>query len=414
MSVKDKISQVKQSKDARTLVSNFGYLSLLQIAGYVFPLLTLPYLARVIGAEGFGKIAFASAIVVWFETVADWGFNFTATRDVAQNRDNKEKVSEIFSTVFWGRLMLMTASLLLLLICIVFIPKFHDNAAILLITFLQIPGHALLPQWFFQGLERMKYITWFTLLTKLLFTVAVFVFVRDSGDYIIQPLLLSSGFMVSGLISMYMIVFKWKYSLHVVPVRNIINSIKSSTDVFVSNIMPNFYNSFSVALLGFLGTDVIVGIYDAGRKFMQVVYNFLIVISRTFFPFLVRRSDKFSVFECYYMVLSVVVTVILFFSAPLLIEFFYGDEFSDSVLILRILSLSVVFTIMHAVYGVNCLLRKKKDKLFRNIIFVSSVIGGVIAYPLIYYFSAVGTALTFLISSMFLGLLSMTYAKKYD
>ena len=97
----DKISKIKRrianSKDGKIVFTNFGYLSLLQIAGYVFPLITMPYLARVIGADGFGKIAFASAIVVWIQTISDWGFNLTATRDVAQSRNDKDKVSHIFS-----------------------------------------------------------------------------------------------------------------------------------------------------------------------------------------------------------------------------------------------------------------------------------------------------------------------------
>lgn len=67
------INYIKKSKEGKVLVSNFAYLSLLQIAGYIFPLLTLPYLARVIGAEGFGKIAFAAAIMTWIQTIADWG-----------------------------------------------------------------------------------------------------------------------------------------------------------------------------------------------------------------------------------------------------------------------------------------------------------------------------------------------------
>jgi len=84
--IKALISRVNKSKDVRTLSSNFSYLMLLQIAGYIFPLITIPYLASVIGVEGFGKIAYASAVIVWFKTVADWGFNYTATRDVARNR----------------------------------------------------------------------------------------------------------------------------------------------------------------------------------------------------------------------------------------------------------------------------------------------------------------------------------------
>mgnify|MGYP003522537605 CR=1 FL=1 len=151
--------RLKHNKDGKTLIANFGYLSLLQIASYVFPLITLPYLARVIGVEGFGKIAFAAAIMVWFQTIADWGFNFTATRDVAKNRDNKEKISEIFSNVFWARVFLMLISLIGLSVCVLVIPKFKENANIIMISFLMIPGHILFPDWFFQAIEKMKYIT---------------------------------------------------------------------------------------------------------------------------------------------------------------------------------------------------------------------------------------------------------------
>lgn len=88
------------------LAENFTYLSLLQIANFLLPLVTLPYLAPVIGVEGFGKIAFAAVIMVWMQTIADWGFHFTATRDVAKNRDDWVKVSQIFSSVLWSRILL--------------------------------------------------------------------------------------------------------------------------------------------------------------------------------------------------------------------------------------------------------------------------------------------------------------------
>ena len=198
-----KISGVKkllaESKEAKTVFANFGYLSLLQIAGYVFPLITLPYLARVIGPYGFGKIAFASAVVVWFQTIAEWGFNLTATRDVAQHRDDKERVSQIFSNVLWSRCLLATVAGFLLLILIAVVPYFRENAAVILITFLMVPGQIMFPDWMFQAIEKMKYITIFNLLMKLLFTVAVFVFIRDKDDYLIQPLLLTIGYLISGV-----------------------------------------------------------------------------------------------------------------------------------------------------------------------------------------------------------------------
>ena len=167
--------QINKSKDGKTVFANFGYLSLLQVAGYVFPLISMPYLARVIGADGFGKIAFASAIVVWIQTISDWGFNLTATRDVAQNRDDKELVSRIISNVLWARSILTLLSGIILLAVVLLVPYLRENADIIFVTFLLVPGHILFPEWFFQAIEKMKYTTLFNLLLKLVFTVAVFV-----------------------------------------------------------------------------------------------------------------------------------------------------------------------------------------------------------------------------------------------
>lgn len=94
-------NRIKSNSDAKTVINNFAWLSVLQIAGYIFPLISIPYLAKVIGVDGFGKIAFASAVIIWIQTITDWGFNFTATRDVAKNKNDKLMVSEIFSNVLW-------------------------------------------------------------------------------------------------------------------------------------------------------------------------------------------------------------------------------------------------------------------------------------------------------------------------
>lgn len=251
--IKDLINRIQKSNDGRTVIANFSYLSLLQIAGYAFPLITMPYLARVIGAEGFGKIAFASAVIVWIQTIADWGFTFTATRDVAQNKHSKDTVSRIFSNVLWARLFLTIVSGLILVLAIIFIPFIKENADIILITFLMVPGHILFPEWFFQAIEKMKYTTIFNIIIKLLFTIAVFAFIRDRNDYILQPFFTTIGYLVCGIGAMFLILYKWGFKLHAPHWCNILRTIKSSTDVFLNNLMPNLYNSFSVMLLGMWG-----------------------------------------------------------------------------------------------------------------------------------------------------------------
>jgi O-antigen/teichoic acid export membrane protein len=412
LELKKYINKIKKSKDGRTLVANFGYLSLLQIAGYIFPLITMPYLARVIGVDGFGKIAFASAVVVWFQTVADWGFNYTATRDVAKNRDDKEKVSEIFSNVLWARCLLMIVSFLLLLIAIFFVPIFKENYAIILVTFLLVPGHIMFPDWFFQAMERMKYITILNLLSKLLFTIAVFVFIKNKSDFILQPLFTTLGYIVSGLISMYVILYKWQIKIKRPELNSILNTIKGSTDVFINNILPNFYNSFSVMLLGHFGGPISTGIYDASRKFTGLAHQFMNVISRTFFPYLSRRIDKHSSFEKMYLITSLIISICLFALAPILIDLFFTVDFYPAIPILRLTSISTFLVALSMVYGSHYLIIKGYEKILRNITFTCTIIGFIISFPLVYFLNVLGAALTLTITQAILGVFIMIVAKK--
>ena len=412
MGIKNSLTKIQKSKDGKVLMENFAYLSLLQIAGYVFPLLTLPYLARVIGVEGFGKIAFASGIMVWIQTIADWGFNFTATRDVAKNREDKEKVSEIFSNVLWARCMLMVVSLAVLSVLVLFIPKFRENAAVIFVTFLMIPGHVMFPDWFFQAMERMKYITVLNLLSKLLFTVAVFVFIKDKDNYILQPLFVSSGFVISGIIAMYYILVRWRVRLCRPSWGSIKTTIKNSTDVFVNNLMPNLYNSFSVVLLGMWGGSVSNGKLDAGNRFVNIVQQFMTIISRVFYPFLSRRIDKHDLYVKFNVLVALCLSVMLFFGAPLLIKIFFTEEFNDSILVLRILSISILFLSLSNIYGTNYMIIKGYERKLRNVTAMSSLIGFVLSFPLIYYFDFVGAAITITLTRGILGISIMRCALK--
>ena len=410
MGIKNSLTKIQKSKDGKVLMENFAYLSLLQIAGYVFPLLTLPYLARVIGVEGFGKIAFASGIMVWIQTIADWGFNFTATRDVAKNREDKEKVSEIFSNVLWARCVLMIFSFAVLLVLVLFVPEFKENATVIFVTFLMIPGHIMFPDWFFQAMERMKYITILNLLSKLLFTAAVFIFITDKDDYILQPLFVSLGFVVSGIIAMYYILGRWRVRLCRPSWFGIKTTIKNSTDVFVNNLMPNLYNSFSVVLLGMWGGSVSNGKLDAGNRFVNIVQQFMTIISRVFYPFLSRRIDKHDLYVKFNVLVALCLSVMLFFGAPLLIRIFFTEEFNDSILVLRILSVSMLFLSLSNIYGTNYMIIEGYERKLRNVTAISSLIGFVLSFPLIYNFDFVGAAITITLTRGILGVSIMECA----
>lgn len=405
--------QINKSKDGKTVFANFGYLSLLQVAGYVFPLISMPYLARVIGADGFGKIAFASAIVVWIQTISDWGFNLTATRDVAQNRDNKELVSRIFSNVLWARSVLTLLSGIILLLVVLLVPYLRENADIIFVTFLLVPGYILFPEWFFQAIEKMKYTTLFNLLLKLVFTVAVFVFIHKREDYLIQPLLTTIGYLLCGIGALYLIFKKWGYSLYKPQWGEIFKTIRNSTDVFINNLMPNLYNSFSVMLLGFFGGSTANGIYDGGNRFPVIFYQFQSVLSRAFYPFLSRRPDKHSFYAKLNIASALIGAVFLILLSPLFIKIMLGNEFEKSIVVMQILSFSVVFLAMDYTYGTNFLIINHKEKPLRNLTFVSSIVGMGVAIPLVYKFSYIGAAITVLLCRGMLGVGSYFLAKKY-
>lgn len=401
------VKRVNSSKDGKTLASNFGYLMLLQIAGYIFPLITIPYLARVIGVEGFGKIAFAAAVIVWFQTVADWGFNYTATREVARNRDNLDKVSEIFSNVLWARLLLMLVSFALLCLLIVAVPYFNENKVILFISFLLIPGNIFCPDWFFQAMERMKYITIFNLISKAIFTALIFIFVTTKSDYILPPLFTSLGFVVSGIVAMYIILIKWGIRLYLPKIMPIWLTIKGSADVFINNIMPNLYNSFSTVLLGFIGGSVANGLLDAGSRFSSIAQQFIGIISRVFFPLLSRDSDKHTIYAKINISISIVASILLVLLAPIIIRIFFTVEFYQSIPILQITAFSLIFSGMINTYGLNFMIINGYEKLLRNITILCSGIGFLISFPLIYFYSFIGAALTITLTRAILGLAIM-------
>lgn len=402
---KKKISNLAKNKEAKTVAGNLMWLSALQVSGYMFPLITMPYLARVIGVIGFGKIAFATAIMVWIQAIADWGFNLTATRDVAQNRDNPQIVSKIFSNVLWARCCLTLASFAVLVLLILLVPKFRENSVIILVTFLMIPGHILFPDWFFQAVERMKYITILNVVMKLFFTLAVFIFIKQPDDYILQPLFTSLGYVFSGIIALYYILVKWGIQLYKPIWPEIWNTIKKSTDVFINHLMPNLYNSFSTMLLGFWGGGSAVGLLDGGNKFVHLGTQLQATINRAFYPFLSRRIDKHDMFLKFTMGISILMCVILFFGAPLFVKYLLSSEFADSVSVIQIRAISLVFSAIFHAYGANYLIIKHKEALLRKITMCCSLMGFAIAWPLVYFYGYIGASLTVTIS---LGLLAIS------
>lgn len=406
MSLKDKVSR------NRIIIENFSALLFLQVASYVFPFITLPYLSRVIGVEKFGEIAFATAIMVYFQTIVDYGFIFSAVRDISRCREDKVAASEIFSRVMWARFILVFISFLLLLGCILLISKFYEMKLLLFASFFMVIGHALFPDWMFQALEKMKYITILNLFTKLLFTVLVFVVIKERGDYIYQPILTSLGFCISGIISLVLLKRMGYYMLPF-NFKEVVQSIRSNTDLFINQIVPNLYNSLSSIFLGFVHGSVANGIFDAGNRFNSVSSGFISIISRVFYPYLSRNIGGHRSYMKLHLGVSILFCLALFVMAPFVIDLFFTDEFESAVSVVRIMAISLVFLSISNIYGTNYLIVIGKEKELRNCTMIASIIGFLLMIPLVYKCSYIGAALTIVISRGLLALFVMREALLY-
>ena len=414
MSLKNKINKIRKSKDGKVLVENFVALSLLQVASYVFPLITLPYLARIIGVDKFGEIAFASAIIVYFQTIVDWGFNFTATRDIVRNRENIRKVSKIFCNVIGAKLLLLLGCTIIFAICIYSIPYLYEKRLLLWITYLYIPGHILFPDWFFQAIEKMKYITILNVLSKLLFTVLVFLVIKNKEDYIFQPLLIALGFFISGCISLWFIFYRFNVQFIMPSFSSIFGCIRNSWNMFISLLLPNLYTNFSIILLNIYGGAVQAGIYSSGKNFIKLSEKFIQVLSRTFFPFLARRIDKHYLYVKISGSISIMMGIILFASANLIVKIFYTDEFVSSSTVIRIMAITPFFFFLMNTYGTNYLVLKNKENILRNIILYCSVGGFLLAWIVVTQFGYIGVAITITSVWGIRGFLTWLYAARIE
>jgi len=388
------VKKIKSSRNARVLASNFLYLSLLKGISFLFPLITLPYLARVIGADMFGAIAFATSIMVIVETITDWGFNYTATHDVAKSRENLTEVSAIYSEVLYAKVFLTVICFVILIIVVETLPSIAPYRTLLILTFLYIPGNILFPQWLFQAFERMRYITVLSLVSKCVFTGLVFVVIQKKSDYVYEPLLTACGFLVSGLISQLIIYRSFGIRLKKVNINSIFQRLKGSTDMFISLLLPNLYTNFSTIILKIYCGDLATGIYNGGQKFQGIIDNLTQILSRTFFPFLARHREKHHIYVMISGTIAIIASVIMFLGAEMFVSVFLTDEFRNAVTVIRIFSITPVFLFLMNTYGTNYLVIIGKENILRNIIIIVSIVGFVLTWILTPKFSYIGTAST--------------------
>jgi len=347
----------KLSTQHKKLLSNFISLNALQVANLVLPLLTLPYLIRILQPENFGLVMFAQAFIVYFVILVDFGFNFSATKAISVHRDNPEKVTEIFSIVMQWKILLVGLSLLVMVFVVNTFDKFNTNIELYYLTFLYVVGQAIFPVWYFQGKEDMKYVTYMNLLAKILFTVCIFIFVKSNEDYLYVPLLNGLGYIVAGIFSLILIRLKYNETISIYSYKSMIYYLKDSADFFLSRVSASIYTSSNAFVLGLFTNNTIVGYYSIAEKLYMALRSLFGPVSTTLYPYISNTKNivLYKKIFSFAILLNFTVVFVLWFFAPFLIKLLAGHNIPETVYAFRVLLITALITVPSSLLGYSFL-----------------------------------------------------------
>lgn len=397
----------------RNLRNNFLSLLTLRLGNYIIPIITLPYLISVLGVEKFGLIAFAEMIIMYFKSVVDYGFDLAGTRSISENRENKKAIDKIINVIFGVKFLLLFICFIVL-ICLVFIfQKLNENSLLFIFSYGIVLGNALLPIWFFQGVEKMKYITIVNFLSRFLYLILLFIFIKNEENYYFVPLLNSFGLIFGGIVSIYIMKTKFNVTFYLPKIKDVFLCMKQDFNIFITTLAPNLYNNSMGVLLGIFTNNIQVGYYSAATKLIEVGNSFINIISIAIYPYLNRSKNYRKKLLNSTLLIGLCISLFFILFSDHLITILFGKEMNPSILILQILSLSPLFISMMSVYGTNTLILEKKDRLVRNIILFFSIIGFLLGLILIPFYGIMAAAIILVTIRGLIGLTEWIFAIRF-
>ncbi len=328
-----------RSKPKNKLLSNFLSLSSLQAVNMILPLITFPYIVRVLGVETFGLVSFVLAIIMLFNILVGFGFGLSATKDISSNQQNLKKVSEIFVSVMTIKIVLLFFSMMLLILLMVIFDSFEENKLLYFVTFGLILGNAMFPVWFFQGMEDMKFITFVSVGVNVVFTALIFIFIQEESDYIYLALLNSLAAIIAGLVSL-IIVFKiYVIELKVPTKKHLVFSVASSYHFFLSRVANDGAKHLAVVMIGSSFGNVVVGYYSIVVKLFYAFMSAGGVVSQTMYPYMCRTKNLI-LFKKIFLIVMIVSSCIF------ILSMLYHKELLELVFNIQSDMLSMLFLIV--------------------------------------------------------------------
>jgi len=406
----------------KTLAINFGSLSVVQIATYVMPLIYLPYLVRVIGPDKFGAIAFAQAIVLYFNLITNLGTNLYAPREIAISKGDNIKISNLVSNILFLKIIFLLLAIFTYFVVIYIVPKFRAEKILFMFAGGSLIVTALLPTWFFQGIEKMANIAIANLLSRALGIFFIFTVINKESDYIYVPLVNISSQML-GLFFMYYIMLnkeKIKIVMPNIPLMKKI--IKESIPLFISNISISIYTGINTVILGFLTNNTIVGYYSVAQKIIRAGLSIQSQLAVVFYPhiskmFKISKEKAVASIKKAFiatMLFAIPVTIFIFSNANEIVKLVFGNKFFASIVPLQILSFLFIVIALSNVFGAEILLPFNKRKEFMKPILTAGIVNLILNFLLVPLIKQNGAAIAFLGSEIWVTFWMYLEIKKFN
>jgi PST family polysaccharide transporter len=389
------------------LVQNAAALYGVQVVRKVLPLVIVPYLARVLEPSGWGVMAFTQSLAEFVVLVIEFGFNLSATREIARNRHSTAACGEIMAGVLGSQFILAVCGLLGAFLVSRAIPVLRDNPKLLAAGFFYAIAQGFIPLWFFQGLERMRLAATLEISGRVVGLLSIFLLVRSSDD--IWAALLIQG-IAPALTTVIGITMAYRYIPFRMPTPSLIQSAMArGWRMFVFRSGESLYGVGNAFILGLFVSPVQVGYFASAEKISRAMFGLLNPIRETLYPRLsnmVNRSPKDAL-----RLARTGVTVMMsggvllgagvFLFAPVLIGLLVGQAFTPAVTVLRILSVLPVLLAVTQSAGMQWLIPLGRDADVNRVILQAGVLNVVLAVWLAPRFAQTGMAWSVVCAEMF-------------
>ncbi|MFC0656342.1 oligosaccharide flippase family protein [Mongoliitalea lutea] len=354
-------------------IQNFIFLVMIQASNMLISIMSMPLLLRSIGVDQFGLVNLALSVIIFTNIIVGFGFNISAPREVAIFQDQTKKLSSIASQILFTRLALAAVTALSLWIAAYAFNFFKDYKEILMFSTVLLFSEAILPLWFFQGMEKMKLISVTNIFSKLLFLFGIVVFIQAPEHAKWVNFILGS----SALLLNVFLLFYMRYAMDIhffwPRVKAIWESLRDNVYLFLSNIAGHISVNGGLIILSFFGNETTLGMFSLAEKITMVLRLLPTLIIQAVYPNASRlfQADQEAFIKFVsktYVIgigLALMVSTLTFFSAGFIVELLAKNRLEESINYLKILSFIPFLASLNIINGVILFVANQKELLFK-------------------------------------------------